>query len=69
MQRILRLNDLVIAYLKSPVPAPAPLSARGERKWNFSLSRALRPALQLTHPNLAFFTTFLFRISEKTVYV
>ena len=40
MQRILCLNDLVIAYLNSPVPATAPLSARGERKWNFSLSRA-----------------------------
>ena len=68
VQRILCLNDLVIAYLKSPVPATAPLSARGERKWNFSLSPLqARLCSSLTRPTLAFFTTFLFKISVQTV--
>ena len=60
MQRILRLNDLVIAYLKSPVCSTGPLFARGERKWNFSLSP--RPALQLTHsPHSRFLPNFPLR--------
>ena len=68
VQRILCLNDLVIAYLKSPVPATAPLSARGERKWNFSLSPLqARLCSSLTRPTLAFFTTFLLQISVQTV--